>query len=161
MRRIALVLALCVSAFAETEDDKITLDPFNDSTTNETYKAPDWPNLDFPFLQAGVAAHWVQHGRWPVTIAEVKDGAKLWITSLAIEAKEKVDGDKFVDRFDVFEIVEVIPMWRGVAYRLVYKKGSRSIPGMVVFDEADSVEDIMKNTRFSQDFGGITNAVPF
>jgi hypothetical protein len=156
------VLSLCVlisSPILGNEPEMIQASPFAHS---KEYEQPDWPNIEIPSFVIGIAGFWVENGKWPKSIEQVKEGLTIWAKSVDQAVLEHPEQLAAFDLAERFQIKKVIPMWHGAAYKIVYttKKGV-SVKGLIFLDEGDSVEEIVKLARYSRDLGGIVHAVPF
>ena len=155
------LLSLCL-LFATTlcgsEPEEMEPSPFAHS---KDYEPLDWPHIEIPIFVLSVGGFWVEQGRWPNSIDEVNEGFKAWAKSADETVRENPESIGKLKLSEHFKISKVIPMWHGVTYRVVYTKKGVSIRGLIVLEEGDSVEEVMKSARYSRDFGGIVFAVPF
>lgn len=154
---ICLLFLLAVPSFGD-EPEVAEPNPF---TLPDGYGPIDWPNFDIPVFVLAISGFWIEHGKWPKTIDEVNEGFRLWAKSLDETKTEIPEGLEKLRVPDAFKILKVRPMWHGVAYKLIYTKKGISVKGLIVLDEADSVDEIMKSARYSRELGGIVYAVPF
>ncbi len=159
MKRILIVLFL-ITTLLKAEDYELS--PFQLSEGDKSYGYADWPNLDIAFFAMAASGSFLESKEWAKDIEKIEAAFESFVVKKFGQEELKIIREKKLSSLgSIFRIDEVVPMWKGVLYKVTYKKNEDELPGYVMLSEGDTFEEIIESMKLSQDFGGITYAVPF